>query len=180
MDLLRVFYIKEVRNWHSSLFNETSQATLCGDSLTFPQFPTFLKFFLTTVCPLCILPMESTSLIFIDKSQELDPLSRVVLCCPWVSSTLGPLHKYKLNWEGSSHTHKLWSNSCNPCLFTYPPASTQRCFCFRNLWLFTSLYAYNTASGSESGPIASVGRSHGGICSERFQWDFSKDGRIPV
>lgn len=52
---------------------------LFGDPLTFPQFPIFLTFFLMKFLSFCIHPQEFTSLIFIDMSQELDPLSQVIL-----------------------------------------------------------------------------------------------------
>lgn len=150
---------------------------LYGDPLTFPQLSIFLTFFLKKLASFCIHPQEFIPLIFIDMSQ-------VTLWWPWVSGTLGPLFKNNLAWERSCHTHKLWSNSSNHCLFTYPPASTQLCLCFsfRNVWLFTVYTVYTQHSPWQWTSYKSYlwERIQEEICSQRFQWDFSRNRRILV
>lgn len=152
---------------------------LCGAPLTVPRFPTFLTFFLMKLLSFCICPQEFTSLIFIDMSHELDPLSQVFLWWPWVSGTLKPLLKNKLAWERSCHTHKLCSSSSSHCLLTYPPASIQLCVCFsfRNVWLFT-VYTQHSPWQWTNYKSYLWGRIQEEICSQRFQWDFSRNRRI--
>lgn len=144
--------LKDTRNWHSLLLNETSQAKICGDSVTFPQFPTFLKFFFFSLLSFVLLDMDreeawtrpiSSEILFNKVCFYFTNSTRVhiinfhwhvirtwptVSGCPLMTMSIWylrrPLLKNKLTRKRSCHTHKLCSNSSNHCLFTYPHAST--------------------------------------------------------